>query len=333
MRILSSILIGLAGIFVPLFAFAQESIAEYIGTFYKFSLGIAGALAMAMIVVGSLYYSLSGVADKKNEGKEFITSAIYGLILLLGAYLILNTINPELTQLRDVGCYEEPCNLATSSFAFQDPRVTNNCGDFGVIQEPNSSITCSASEQLYQGPNFTIGDDGRYYNEWGAEAITAGTKIWVYPFFNSDFGTSSKRCLVYAYQKPGGSWTRIDTDSGIQRCSGTFPEQSTIVASPQPAPVSGAPAACNSPATIYSPGYAHTLNCAVEQQISPGTTLSFSQGAWYTQDVTIRPNSNIWVKPYFKGDETACLIYKYNAGSGERNVSLVNGVTACLSSQ
>jgi len=352
MRFLFIISVGILGISVPLLTFAQSSppppsIAEHIVTFYKFSLGIAGALAMAMIVVGSLYYSLSGVADKKNEGKEFITSALYGFVLLLGAYLILNTINPELTQLRDVGCPSSgACKIATSTFEYSPASLAaaSNCGDFSSIplwnhQSVIGSYTCSAPGIIYDGTsNFSIGGDDYFYNETFSETITPGTKIWVHPYYNTSLGTSSARCIIYAYQSaptpqnPNPEWKSISTRAGkIQRCTGEFTE--SAAASPQlTAPAR--PVACDEPpATIYSPGYQRTLNCATEQQTSPGSTLTFSAGVWYSEDVIIRPSSQIWVRPYYRQGtgwaETACLIYKYNPNGGEITVPLSGGVFAC----
>ncbi|RJQ13522.1 hypothetical protein C4553_03175 [Candidatus Parcubacteria bacterium] len=74
----------------------------YIKRIYEFGLGIAGALAMLMIVWGAVEYAVSGAIDKKADAKDKITQAIWGLVLLLSAVLILNTVNPNLTQFQDI---------------------------------------------------------------------------------------------------------------------------------------------------------------------------------------------------------------------------------------
>ena len=48
-------------------------------------------------------WTTSGAIDQKNRGRDLITSAIWGLVLLLGAFIILNTVNPELTDLSEPG--------------------------------------------------------------------------------------------------------------------------------------------------------------------------------------------------------------------------------------
>lgn len=81
---------------------SSSSIAGYIANLYQFGIGISGILAVGMIVAGAILYSTSaGQGDKQKEGKEMITSALWGIVLLFGAYLILKTINPDLTSLRE----------------------------------------------------------------------------------------------------------------------------------------------------------------------------------------------------------------------------------------
>ncbi|MEK7512829.1 MAG: pilin [Patescibacteria group bacterium] len=74
-------------------------VTTFIEQLYQFGLGVAGILAVAMIVVGGIYYSLSGAVDKRSEGKDMILSALLGVVLLLGSYVLLNTINPRLVNL------------------------------------------------------------------------------------------------------------------------------------------------------------------------------------------------------------------------------------------
>lgn len=77
----------------------------FIKAFYDFGLLIGGLLAIGMIAAGAVYYSISGAVDKQSEAKSMITSALLGLALLFGSYLILSNINPRLTTLTvDAGC-------------------------------------------------------------------------------------------------------------------------------------------------------------------------------------------------------------------------------------
>lgn len=81
----------------------QQSITdpiEYIRQIYWYILGLTIALSVLMMVVGGVEYTLIWASEsKKSEAKKRITDAIIGLIIGLGSYLILYTINPQLVSL------------------------------------------------------------------------------------------------------------------------------------------------------------------------------------------------------------------------------------------
>lgn len=85
--------------------------AEYISTLYTFSLGLGAFLAMTMIIVGAVRYTIAaGNSSQQGDAKDQITNAVYGLILLFGAYLVLQILNPKLVELKnpDVSPIEGP---------------------------------------------------------------------------------------------------------------------------------------------------------------------------------------------------------------------------------
>ena len=69
---------------------------KYLNILIKLFFGICGVLAVVMIVMGGIQYMTSDLVSSKEAGKESIRNAILGLLLGLGAWLILNTINPDL---------------------------------------------------------------------------------------------------------------------------------------------------------------------------------------------------------------------------------------------
>lgn len=74
--------------------------SDFIGAIYKFALMISGVLALGAIVYGGVkYMTAAGNPSGQSEGREWIKGAIFGLILLFGAYFILNIINPDITRL------------------------------------------------------------------------------------------------------------------------------------------------------------------------------------------------------------------------------------------
>jgi cytochrome bd-type quinol oxidase subunit 2 len=80
---------------------AAERLPEYIVWLFNFACTIAGVVAALMIIIGGVQYMASGGnPGLQNDAKDRITKAIIGLVLLFCVYLILNTINPDLINLR-----------------------------------------------------------------------------------------------------------------------------------------------------------------------------------------------------------------------------------------
>jgi len=73
--------------------------AGLVSTFYKIALGLAAAAAMGVLIYGAILWTVSGAISSKQDAMQYIWGAIWGLVLLLAAYVILYTINPNLVNL------------------------------------------------------------------------------------------------------------------------------------------------------------------------------------------------------------------------------------------
>jgi len=71
-------------------------VGSYLNLMLKVFIGLCAVLAVIMIVMGGIEYMTSELPHTKLNGKETITNAVLGLLLALGAYALLNTINPNL---------------------------------------------------------------------------------------------------------------------------------------------------------------------------------------------------------------------------------------------
>ncbi len=85
---------------IPVLGGGTVSLTSYIPNLVKLIIQIAGVLAVVMIVLGGVQYLSTDAIGGKSEGKQKIENAIYGLLLAIGAYVILNTINPGTLQLQ-----------------------------------------------------------------------------------------------------------------------------------------------------------------------------------------------------------------------------------------
>ena len=75
----------------------------FLNAIYKMAIGIGSGLAVLMIVWVGIQYSMSAVATAKDEMRERLSFIIGGLILLLSAFVLLNFINPRLTDFSNKG--------------------------------------------------------------------------------------------------------------------------------------------------------------------------------------------------------------------------------------
>lgn len=75
---------------------APDNMGDYFNTIFTLAIGLCGVLAVIMIVIGGVQYMGDESIFGKTEAKSRITSAVLGLLIALGSYALLNTINPDL---------------------------------------------------------------------------------------------------------------------------------------------------------------------------------------------------------------------------------------------
>ena len=92
----------------------DNKIGGYLNVMLKIFIGICAVLAVIMIVIGGMEYMTSELISNKEHGREKIRDAILGLLLALGAYTLLFTINPNLlnTDLKTLSTQEITVTLA-----------------------------------------------------------------------------------------------------------------------------------------------------------------------------------------------------------------------------
>ncbi|MCL5017081.1 MAG: hypothetical protein M1155_00225 [Patescibacteria group bacterium] len=178
--------------------------AGYIARLYQFGLMIVGFVALGAVIYGAALYTLSaGNMASKEEGKTWMLNAIYGILLLLGAYLILYTINPNLVNLKNPGL--EPIDL--DSFLPPATQVT----DCSQITPDYSNISQPC------GPNCKL--DATTKNG----CSTSGSNNSV----SETSGSGSPGCLVYG--TTGGMFSLNTTNNGQQVSSLSSSNSSEMV--------------------------------------------------------------------------------------------------------
>ena len=96
----------------------------FVANFYQYALFVSGLLAFGAIVYGGIRYAWArGNPSGETEAKQWIWSALLGLLLLASAYLVLRTVNPNLVDLSLPGLPNAPGGAVAPVTADQVKQV------------------------------------------------------------------------------------------------------------------------------------------------------------------------------------------------------------------
>ncbi|MCX6766970.1 MAG: pilin [Candidatus Moranbacteria bacterium] len=80
----------------------QKEFIPYLKDVINFGFAIVGILALFMLIIGAYQYLMAAGSGNAADAKDTITSALFGLILGLTAWIILQTINPDLVNMNPI---------------------------------------------------------------------------------------------------------------------------------------------------------------------------------------------------------------------------------------
>ena len=142
-------------------------LGAYLNIMIKIFIGICAVLAVIMIVIGGLEYMTSELTESKAHGKESIKNAILGLLLALGAWTILNQINPQLLK-TDLSSLQ---NATVTITADESPATAVTGGE-------TSGPTAGCSEGMVNASGITVcGSIANNVNSLMAKANSAGISL------------------------------------------------------------------------------------------------------------------------------------------------------------
>lgn len=117
----------------------SQGTADYVRALYMLSITVAALLAVVKIIFGGVKWMLSDVVTDKSSAIKDIRGAVFGLLIVLAAVLILNTINPNLTKLNILQ------DAPSISGVTGNPISTDNSpgsGQTACQKDPSSSQCC-----------------------------------------------------------------------------------------------------------------------------------------------------------------------------------------------
>ncbi len=121
-----------------------DGLGAYLNPMITIFIGLCAVLSVVMIVVGGLEYMTSELSHSKEAGKEKIMQAVLGLIIALGAWALLNTINPDLLKSEfNPGAVTSTVNDQSSGTCDNQEYLNNEqeCKNSGANWTPTPAVT------------------------------------------------------------------------------------------------------------------------------------------------------------------------------------------------
>lgn len=135
----------------------SSRLPAFFNNLYKYLIGLAAVLAIIEIIWGGLEISTQDSVSKQSSGRERITQAIFGLILVLSPALVFGIINPRILDLQ-LGL--TPINLDFTPYTptVRDASVPYTTGSGNPCGGINTGANCTTTvfdEGYYSSPPLT----------------------------------------------------------------------------------------------------------------------------------------------------------------------------------
>jgi hypothetical protein len=121
---------------------APSNFGDYVNIILKIAIGLCGVLAVIMLVIGGIEYMGDESVFAKTEARKQMINAIFGLLIALGAWALLNTINPDLLNVKvGIKAVNASINIEEENIATVGPGVTVDGTLFKIT--PGPATPCS----------------------------------------------------------------------------------------------------------------------------------------------------------------------------------------------
>jgi hypothetical protein len=149
-------------------------IGVYFSWIFKLAIGLCAALAVIMIIIASVQYMGDESIFGKTEAKDKILKAILGLLIAIGSWVLLNTINPALTGQGGVNVANVSIvvDLPDAGDGTIDSDFAKGIGSYSTDASISPGVT-SAVAKLKQG--WVISSFNVYSNNRMLIALKNGT--------------------------------------------------------------------------------------------------------------------------------------------------------------
>jgi hypothetical protein len=126
----------------------SATLAAFFNNLYKYLIGLAATLAVIEIIWGGLEIATKDSVSKQSDGRERITQAIFGLVLVLSPVLVFSIINPSILNLSlnlpKLDLTTTPST--TSASATVNQLLTNNANNTNWNTPAGTLTACAAND-------------------------------------------------------------------------------------------------------------------------------------------------------------------------------------------
>lgn len=172
---------------IPGMKSAPDNIGDYFNTILLLAIGLCGAMAVVMLIIAGVQYMGEESIFGKTQAKQRITDSVLGLLIALGAFAILNTINPKLLGT------EGGISIKSAGFKI-DPEIHGDT--------PHSAVDGKFCGKKY--PEYTDGARTKWPSDEAERKIVADAGI-----------TVNKDNCSYVGEKDCTSLTGLKTSSVV----------------------------------------------------------------------------------------------------------------------
>jgi len=185
-----------------------ETLPNLINEFYKWATRAVALLAAIMFVVaGFQWMTAAGNTATISQAKQRMKSALLGLILVFGAYLLLEFVNPSLTVLKNIGLTE-----------IEGEKIID-CSENEIYYCGESKCSCVSQIEFKLAAPYKQGEF-RFFEDWKDESAIFqvvssdnGKTIPCGMMYCHDEGSKESRKYFIGNNCPEGKACRVDRSS------------------------------------------------------------------------------------------------------------------------
>ncbi len=197
----------------------NQNLPDYVNAIYLLTIAIGALIGVIRIALAGVKYALSDIVTHKEDAKHEITGVLLGLAVLLIPFIVLNTINPNLTKLDVLSGLQKIKTTSAGTGTVTDTTI----GTQNITPQERAELKASCGESYYKTPNGQecCGAEG-YTGKLKCDAgvVKSRTECGI-DNWDVGIGVCLTKDSAYTYStKLNGGWSPQTENQWIKRCGG-----------------------------------------------------------------------------------------------------------------